>query len=116
MGRVDEYVPGEKDIEKPTVCPACGSALVERGAHLFCENREGCKPHHIENIPESNLEMIRRVKYYERLAARGIVNRSRKDITECLTMHPLVGSYSLASKLTDEYIKLNAPYIGDWRD
>lgn len=70
----------------------------------------------IENIPESNLEMIRRVKYYERLAARGIVNRSRKDITECLTMHPLVGSYSLASKLTDEYIKLNAPYIGDWRD
>lgn len=79
-------------------------------------SREGCKPHHIENIPESNLEMIRRVKYYERLAARGIVNRSRKDITECLTMHPLVGSYSLASKLTDEYIKLNAPYIGDWRD
>ena len=44
MGRVDEYVPGEMDIEKPTVCPACGSALVERGAHLFCENREGCKP------------------------------------------------------------------------
>ena len=31
-------------------------------------------------------------------------------------MHPLVGSYSLASKLNDEYIKLNAPYIGDWRD
>ena len=31
-------------------------------------------------------------------------------------MHPLVGSYSLASKLTDEYIKLDAPYIGDWRD
>ena len=82
----------------------------------WARSREGCKPHHIENIPESNLEMIRRVKYYERLAARGIVNRSRKDITECLTMHPLVGSYSLASKLTDEYIKLNAPYIGDWRD
>ena len=56
--------------------------------------------------------MIRRVKYYERLAARGIVNRSRKDITECLTMHPLVGSYSLASKLTDEYIKLNARTSG----
>ena len=49
--------------------------------------------------------MIRRVKYYGRLAARGIVNRSRKDITECLTMHPLVGSYSLANKLTDGYIK-----------
>ena len=44
MGRVDEYAPGERDIEKPAVCPACASALVERGAHLFCENREGCKP------------------------------------------------------------------------
>ncbi|MBR1559503.1 MAG: NAD-dependent DNA ligase LigA [Clostridia bacterium] len=44
MGRVDEYADDERDIEKPAVCPACGSALVERGAHLFCPNRDGCKP------------------------------------------------------------------------
>ena len=44
MGRVDEIRDGERKIEKPTVCPACGSALVERGAHLFCPNRDGCKP------------------------------------------------------------------------
>ena len=44
MGRVDEYSPEERDIEKPTVCPACGTALVERGAHLFCPNRDGCRP------------------------------------------------------------------------
>jgi len=44
MGRVDEYVEGERDIEKPAVCPACGSELAERGAHLFCMNRDGCKP------------------------------------------------------------------------
>ena len=60
--------------------------------------------------------MIRRVKYYERLAARGIVNRSKRDIVECLTMHPLVGSYSLATAIADEYFALNAPYIGGWRD
>lgn len=42
MGRVDEYEPGERDIEKPTVCPVCGAALVEKGAHLYCPNREGC--------------------------------------------------------------------------
>ena len=44
MGRVDEYSDGERDVIKPEVCPACGAALVERGAYLFCPNRDGCKP------------------------------------------------------------------------
>ena len=44
MGRVDEYVPGERDVEKPETCPACGARLQERGAHLFCPNRDGCEP------------------------------------------------------------------------
>ena len=43
MGRVDEYVEGERDVEKPLFCPECGAALVERGAHLFCPNRDGCR-------------------------------------------------------------------------
>jgi len=43
MGRVDEYVEGERDVEKPTVCPECGSPLEERGAHIFCPNRDGCR-------------------------------------------------------------------------
>lgn len=44
MGRVDEFVEGERDVVKPTTCPACGAALIERGAHLFCPNRDGCTP------------------------------------------------------------------------
>ena len=44
MGRVDEFSADERDIEKPGVCPSCGAALVERGAHLFCPNRDGCVP------------------------------------------------------------------------
>ena len=44
MGRVDEFVEGERDVVKPEVCPACGTPLIERGAHLFCPNRDGCKP------------------------------------------------------------------------
>ena len=43
MGRVDEFSEDERDIEKPVVCPECGAALQERGAHLFCPNRDGCK-------------------------------------------------------------------------
>ena len=42
MGRVDEFEPGERDVEKPTVCPGCGAPLEERGANLFCTRRDGC--------------------------------------------------------------------------
>ena len=84
---------------------------------ITCDvNAEGCVPHHfaIDEIPAGNLELIRRVKYYERLAARGIVNRSKSDIIECLTMHPLVNSYSIAVDLTEKYIELNSDYIDGW--
>ena len=44
MGRTEEYVEGEEEILPPEVCPACGTPLVEKGAHLFCPNRDGCLP------------------------------------------------------------------------
>lgn len=38
-----EHSEYSREIEKPTVCPACNSTLSEVGAHLFCPNRL-CKP------------------------------------------------------------------------
>ena len=34
-----EHFDHSVEVEKPTICPACGSILVENGAHLFCPNR-----------------------------------------------------------------------------
>jgi DNA ligase (NAD+) len=49
LGKVsDEQDGGE--IVPPHVCPACGSELEQRGAHLFCPNRLGCKPQLIGRI------------------------------------------------------------------
>lgn len=50
MGRVGEPGPQEKPIEKPERCPACGAALVERGAHLFCMNRVSCRPQAVARL------------------------------------------------------------------
>ena len=36
--------PPETDIVPPAVCPACGGPVTARGAHLFCLNRESCRP------------------------------------------------------------------------
>ena len=38
LGATEHYL-YSREIPKPDVCPACNSALVENGAHLFCPNR-----------------------------------------------------------------------------
>lgn len=37
-------------IAKPTCCPACGSAVQEVGAHLYCVNAEHCRPQIVARI------------------------------------------------------------------
>lgn len=49
LGKVTEEQDGE-EIEYPTTCPACGSALEQRGAHLFCNNRLDCRPQIVARI------------------------------------------------------------------
>ena len=50
MGRAGEPKAGEIPIEKPVICPACGYPLTERGAHLFCMNRETCRPQAVARL------------------------------------------------------------------
>ncbi len=78
LGRVEDGTVGQT-IEKPTVCPACQTPLTEIGAHLFCLNRDGCKPQviarlthfcsreamNIESLSEKTLEVL-----YEALKVR----------------------------------------------
>ncbi len=71
-------------------------------------------PHRFGAVDEQNLELIRRVKIYERLASEAIRTRSRTKAVEALTLHPLVASYSLATALTDAYLEHNRAYIGEW--
>ena len=40
----------ETDIQPPTVCPACGGPLTQRGAHIFCLNRQSCRPQAIARM------------------------------------------------------------------
>ena len=42
LGATEHYLYSQ-EVEKPTICPACGSVLKEVGAHLFCPNRR-CTP------------------------------------------------------------------------
>ena len=72
-------------------------------------------PHKFGKVDEQNLELIRRVKIYERLSSEAIRTRSRTKAIEALTLHPLVASYSLATQLIDAYLEHNRDYTGDWK-
>ena len=83
---------------------------------ITCDiTRDACVPHAVPDPDERALELIRRVKSYERLASKAIRERSRAAAVDCLTLHPLVNSYSLAVKLVDQYIALNGGYIDGWK-
>jgi len=71
MGRVGEPAEGETEIIPPTHCPACGSALVERGAHLFCLNRATCRP-----------QAIARMSHFASREALDIEGLSEKTIAQ----------------------------------
>ncbi|MCD8200693.1 MAG: NAD-dependent DNA ligase LigA, partial [Clostridia bacterium] len=50
LGAVEGGAEGKTaEIEKPEVCPYCGSAVLENGAHLFCSNRY-CPPRIVQKI------------------------------------------------------------------
>jgi len=49
LGKVTEEADGE-EIRYPEACPTCGTELVQRGAHLFCDNSLGCKPQIIARL------------------------------------------------------------------
>jgi DNA ligase (NAD+) len=48
LGKADDE-PGA-EIVYPTACPSCGTPLELRGAHLFCNNKLGCRPQTIGRI------------------------------------------------------------------
>jgi 6-phospho-beta-glucosidase len=60
------------------------------------------------------LELMRSVKLYERLTVEAIRTRSRATAVEALMCHPLVGSYSLAKTLVEEYLTAHREYVGEW--
>lgn len=82
---------------------------------ITCDVTEnGAVPHHFGTVDAQNLEMIRRVKMYERLASQAIREKNVQAAVEALTLHPLVNSYSLAQKLMAEYLDLNKDYTKGW--
>ncbi|HNW87485.1 MAG TPA: NAD-dependent DNA ligase LigA [Candidatus Limiplasma sp.] len=95
MGRIGEPTDVETEIVPPVRCPACGQALTERGAHLFCMNRVSCKPQavariahfagrnamDIDGFSEKTAEVL-----YDALGVRDPADLYRLTVNELLTL------------------------------
>lgn len=95
MGRVGDEADGEAPVEAPVRCPACGAELVERGAHIFCMNRDTCKPQavarlahfagrnamDIESFSEKTAELL-----YDKLGVRDCADLYRLTENELLPL------------------------------
>ncbi len=74
----------------------------------------GVTPHPHENFDPEALELVRRVKLYERSAAKAILAKDRDLAVDALALHPLVNSYDAAYRLADRYIRHNFVYSPGW--
>jgi 6-phospho-beta-glucosidase len=83
---------------------------------VTCDVAEsGVKPARFVDISPSHLLMMKTIKRYEKLTIAAIRERRREFAYEALTIHPLVGSYSLAKELVNKYLDLEKNNPGDWK-
>ena len=108
MGRVDEFEPGEREIEKPVVCPECGAALIERGAHLFCPNRDGCKKQIVMRLSHFAGREAMDIETFSEKTAEKLVNLNliqEADQLYTLTKEQLAGLDRFGEKKAENLIR-----------
>lgn len=75
------------EIQKPSVCPACGTGLTEIGPNLFCENSLDCKP-----------QLTSRMVHFasrDAMNIEGMSDQTIKFLFEELNITNIAGIYSI---------------------
>ena len=81
-----EHFAHSQAVEKPTVCPACGSALVENGAHLFCPNRL-CTPRIVAMLDHYASKNAMNIDGFSESTAQVLIER--KNVTKFSDLYRL---------------------------
>ena len=74
-----EHTENSREVQKPTVCPACASELKEVGAHLFCPNRL-CVPRIVAKLDHYASKNAMNIDGFSESTAEQLV--ARKNITD----------------------------------
>ncbi|HRX14252.1 MAG TPA: NAD-dependent DNA ligase LigA [Eubacteriales bacterium] len=74
-------------ILKPEYCPACGTALVERGANLYCPNDDGCRP-----------QIVQRLTHYAEKSGcdiEGLSDKTVEQLVDVLNVKSIAALYNI---------------------
>jgi 6-phospho-beta-glucosidase len=69
------------------------------------------QPMVINDIPDHCLGLMTQVKHYEHMTIEAAVEKSYHKALLALTIHPLVGDYSLAKSILDQYLIRHQEYF-----
>ena len=81
-----EHYPHSQEVEKPTICPACGTALQEIGAHLFCPNKL-CTPRIVAALDHYASKNAMNIDGFSESTAEQLVER--KGVTKYSDLYRL---------------------------
>lgn len=105
----------ENDLEKDIVlCTQSNKNLGFNNRDIIevtCTvTKNDVKVHDISIEDDLILELIKRMKQYERSASKALRSHKKSDFIACLMLNPLVSSYSLAVQLTNQFFEINKNY------
>ena len=112
-------VTGKADVTMPVLVPNHG-CIKELEAddviEITCDITKGkITPRKIENIPAMQIQLIKTIKLFERLAVAAIKEKNKQKAMKALMVHPLVNSYPIAKQIVDEYLEVYQAYVGEWK-
>ena len=81
-----EHYPHSQKVEKPTICPACGTPLQEIGAHLFCPNKL-CTPRIVAALDHYASKNAMNIDGFSESTAQQLVER--KGVTKYSDLYRL---------------------------
>jgi 6-phospho-beta-glucosidase len=76
---------------------------------------QGIRPLAQRRLPESIRGLVQSIKAYERQAVQAAVCGDRDAAVLALALHPLVGSWSLASSLVESYLSEHQALLPQFR-
>lgn len=110
----------EDKVEDMVLCVPNGDAIpyldfsdvVEVTATV---SKRGVVPHRFGYLGAYEVDLLQRVKEYERLGARAILNRDRALALKALSIHPLMVVEGAENDILEAYIAHNKEYCEGWK-